>query len=443
MADVEMSGEAPVLSDEEMGGPAREADDLKADIEFETEPAPAAEQTSSTAFESKIDSSLFNTTETDMVSASAPLEAVPLEESASSMEADLEPLAAPAPPTFTEDAVSAAPGLSTTLDEPVGGSVSSAPVPPSEVDVLPSAVPGDADALVENTQDPQPEPQQAEDAADFTQEQLDAEAFEPAPTTTAASVGSDAAPKQAEAEAEQIADDQVAAAEVEAQAEDPAEPEQPLPQDGHLDEAQAEDQAQQVAQEAEESHEQEQEPHEDEISSEEDHESLLSGGLDPDSTQPSALVELLSSVDMPSFLAPYLDPPQDARALAGEEAENELDAIRAPPVLLSYNGQNHWLFARLRDEPDPVASTSAGAGEGDHEDQAQAAFKSDASAHPLLFDDDHGLYYETLDKLFDHLHDYFPAFHDEQMEIRLCVQELGIEIPEVCCLALFYQAVFD
>lgn len=162
--------------------------------------------------------------------------------------------------------------------------------------------------------------------------------------------------------------------------------------------------------------------------------------VEEDSTQPQALTDLLSHVEMPAWLAAYCEPSEDA--LLPTEDNNELENVRAPPVLLSSGGQTYWLFAPLIPEgqeapaetgalsdANPVVSTpSVDAGEDKSRPNATA---TGLSTYPLLLSDDHELYFAPLSRVFDRLHDQFPSFHDEQMEIRLCVSELGVEIPEV------------
>lgn len=171
-----------------------------------------------------------------------------------------------------------------------------------------------------------------------------------------------------------------------------------------------------------------------------------------DGTQPSARVDLLQSVEMPAFLAPYLEPVDEGQLPT--EDNNDLDNIRAPPLLLSYAGHTYWVFAELDTNPAAYVSEHHNASEENHEQPQAEPSTSKASAeqdqttdahHPtLIFGAQHDLYYAPLARVFDHLHDQFPSFHDDQMEIRLCVQELGIEIPEVSSLlrTLAYSMAF-
>jgi hypothetical protein len=46
--------------------------------------------------------------------------------------------------------------------------------------------------------------------------------------------------------------------------------------------------------------------------------------------------------------------------------------------------------------------------------------------------DDHRLYYTSLESVFARLHDHFPSFAEDEMEMVLCMPpDYGIEISEV------------
>lgn len=155
------------------------------------------------------------------------------------------------------------------------------------------------------------------------------------------------------------------------------------------------------------------------------------------SSQPYPRVDLLQDVAMPATLAPYLEP-LDEGTLPTED-NNDLENIRAPPVLLSHAGQTFWLFAQLQESgtlPDPTSSAEKGESAAASAAGTSTAVGEDQQAleqpeREVLFPANHELYYAPLTKLFDHLHDLFPSFLADGMEIRLNVQELGIEIAEV------------
>jgi hypothetical protein len=89
----------------------------------------------------------------------------------------------------------------------------------------------------------------------------------------------------------------------------------------------------------------------------------------------------------------------------GEDSTSE-DIEPAPPILLSYRDQLFSLFA---------------------------PWTADEVSYPVLLQsrEHHKAYFDHLESLFQELHELFPSFEEDQMEMRLCVDILGLEIPEV------------
>jgi hypothetical protein len=131
--------------------------------------------------------------------------------------------------------------------------------------------------------------------------------------------------------------------------------------------------------------------------------------LDDSSSRPVPMLEYLGNVTMPAI--------PDATA-----TDTSSDtAIKAPPMKLSYLNETFWLFAEDADEhATPLASTSTS--------------HHPTGVHPVLLGqpDDHRLYYVALESVFARLHESFPSFADDEMEMVLCMpHDYGIEIGEV------------
>jgi hypothetical protein len=120
----------------------------------------------------------------------------------------------------------------------------------------------------------------------------------------------------------------------------------------------------------------------------------------PPSKKPALKKDLLTDVLHDVVLAELVE---------GEDEDDEADVDRAPPVLLSFRDEIFSLFS----------STTA-----------------NGQTYPALLQgrEDHKRYYDPLESLFVELHELFPSFEEEQMEMKLCVDVLGLEIPEVSSL---------
>lgn len=138
--------------------------------------------------------------------------------------------------------------------------------------------------------------------------------------------------------------------------------------------------------------------------------------------RPEVQKKLLASVEFEDGIARYFGSDGDATDNPqSDEVNRHLDSphsrLRAPPVLFTYAEETYSLFV-----PWPGQGPAL---EGD-----------ETESYPVLFDNtrEHHLYYLQLESLFDKLHHRYPSFDEEQMEMILNIEILGIQVPEVSAI---------